>query len=327
MSQTVFVQQINCLYIVCNLRICTVIIIIMASSEHHRPSGSERFVANTTKLEWTKTGREAVMFSFVNSTVIKSISKDLMGNLTPTLISKVSTDQRLQASESMKNQMIPVLQTLNKALDEKNVFRLLEAYTLESPFYRQLNQRLASEANIHWSIDLLMEESDDASTILLKAQKWQWHKIFAFSIIGNELLLEPHKQYKGTVYRGMRCDLSDIEQYHKGECIINMAFLSTSKDEEMAAGFAPSSDDGKQSVLCTYILNKSSFAIDIESISKFSTEKEVLIMPHNIFEVKNIGKKNNMITIELNSVLGVLESFTPCQKCSLCMSIICCCCC
>ncbi|CAF1308508.1 unnamed protein product [Adineta steineri] len=122
-------------------------------------------------------------------------------------------------------------------------------------------------------------------------------------------------RYRGRTYRGMLLTEENLYKYVVHSKIMNKSFLSTSKSKEIAKAFSGCEQEkflrktpDKQaihiSVLCTYIIKNSETALNIETISdRISDEKEVLILPFTIFEVKSVRRSStNIVQIELEEV-------------------------
>ncbi|CAF0797935.1 unnamed protein product [Adineta steineri] len=122
-------------------------------------------------------------------------------------------------------------------------------------------------------------------------------------------------RYCGKTYRGMLLTEEDLYKYIVHSKIMNKSFLSTSKSKEIAEAFSGCEQEeflrktpDKQaihiSVLCTYIIKNSETSSNIETISeRISDEKEVLILPFSIFEVKSVQRSSaNIVQIELEEV-------------------------
>ncbi|CAF1209212.1 unnamed protein product [Didymodactylos carnosus] len=171
----------------------------------------------------------------------------------------------------------------NKASEEEDPIQLIKIYTRETSYYRKLNEYLAIEHTNGWNNDNINRQS------ILSLMRFH-SSLQQFSFIG-------------VTYRGMRVTETDLEQYAVGTCLMNKAFLSTSKDRRVAEAFADScgSIDGRLTAICVYEICLDTYrsAIDIETISEFQDEQEVLIHPLCVFEVFNVSCTRNYIEIQL----------------------------
>ncbi|CAF1207315.1 unnamed protein product [Rotaria sordida] len=115
----------------------------------------------------------------------------------------------------------------------------------------------------------------------------------------------PQYRYQGLCYCGMRITQNDLDQYLSNQYILNRSFLSTSIDRKVAEMFASESQQFKMrhtpkdycalqySCLCQYLIKQNSTAINIQSLSTRSNEKEILILPFTVFKV--IAIKRNYL--------------------------------
>ncbi|CAF1053309.1 unnamed protein product [Didymodactylos carnosus] len=146
---------------------------------------------------------------------------------------------------------------------------IITAYTYKPDFYRILNTQLSRE---HFNYDSNDEKSQ----------------------------CEGHGELEVVVfktYRGMYMTDHDFNQYKVGICILYKSFLSTTKEEAVALRFI-CQPNFKLRVICTFIIRNQQTALDIEKISAYSGEKEVLILPYSVWEVRNI-RQMHRIEIEL----------------------------
>ncbi|CAF5155093.1 unnamed protein product, partial [Rotaria magnacalcarata] len=100
--------------------------------------------------------------------------------------------------------------------------------------------------------------------------------------------------YRGTTYRGLSMTKKDLEKYTIGNHILNRTFVSTSKNRSIAQLFAGNSQQpsAEVSVLLKYTTKQNKTAIDIEHISMIQDEKEVLILPFSVFQIKDLIKNS-----------------------------------
>ncbi len=96
-------------------------------------------------------------------------------------------------------------------------------------------------------------------------------------------------KYKGITYRGLLMTKNDLKSYTIGNHILNRSFLSTSKNRSVAQLFTGNNqgDQTQISVLLKYTIKQKQTAIDIEHLSTIQDEKEVLILPFAVFQVKD----------------------------------------
>jgi len=161
-------------------------------------------------------------------------------------------------------------------------------YTIESDFYKVLNNQLMKSIlpfNYKTFIKMLYTGVEINSL-----KSFQGIYLFRGSSI-NKIELKKIKNYK------KKGKLSNIVVFSK-------AFLSFSEDKDKAESFCGISDDTK--IGCLYILENNNNNLhesnaDIQNISYFPGEKEILFFPGSSFIIKNIEDiKYNKIEIKLN---------------------------
>ncbi|CAF1468658.1 unnamed protein product [Rotaria sp. Silwood1] len=166
---------------------------------------------------------------------------------------------------------------LNNAELEQNPWYLLKAYTVESNFYKKLNRDLATKhfdqgtnSGITYFIDFFFNHPELGKLC-----------------------------FKGKVYRGMPITQDDLKQYGIGGKVMNKAFMSTTKDLDIAKEFAKNNlihrqtEHGtqvKMAALCIYEIINDRTALDIEQVSEYKFEKEVLVGPYTAFVITAIRK-------------------------------------
>ncbi|CAF1563727.1 unnamed protein product [Didymodactylos carnosus] len=200
----------------------------------------------------------------------------------------------------------------HKAKEENNPIYLLKAYTAETEFYTKLNQQLATS---HFN------ESDSQFNLI--GRNWILKIIFSHPYLHQYI-------FKGQTYRGMQISSEDLKQYKVGSHVMNKSFLSTTKTRGIAEQFAFKSESWqnsdekkiKLSTLCTYEIKKDRSGLDIEHISEYPHEKEVLILPYSAFKVIKIQMTNAITNngIEVEIELTECDSFVDSGNESLCLS-------
>ncbi|CAF1338126.1 unnamed protein product [Didymodactylos carnosus] len=174
-----------------------------------------------------------------------------------------------------------IRQYFDRAFMERDPLYLIKAYTADTGFYSTLNVHLAQ---------LRLENLtaiDNLSRAHLIAIIARHPKFDALS-------------YIGTTYRGMLIIDEDLKQYKVGTRILTKTFSSTSKEIAVARRFLDSSDSsGRFDAICTYTIRNQRTALDIEKVSVFKDEQEVLILPYSAFKIIEIRRNESRIEIEL----------------------------
>ena len=191
------------------------------------------------------------------------------------------------------NNMHYVIHYVNQFLETNDPKFLLKAYTVESDFYRILNRDLAEMVRHQYHIRTIV--------------KLKMHIPGAIAaLISHSPTLEP-LSFVGETFRGMLITKNDLDQYKVGSIIMIKSFVSTSKERDIAKGFAEKEKtrqgaDGRSlrfRTVCHYSIRNSRSALAIESISNFPGEKEVVILPLNVFKVKSVKQNKEEFEIKL----------------------------
>jgi hypothetical protein len=170
------------------------------------------------------------------------------------------------------------IRSINEAQRRKSIEPLITLYTNErAGFYRPFNHQLAGSSN-------------DAANNPHLCDRF----ILEFYIHRREL---KQRAFTGTVYRGATLRAADLTVYERARFsdppgVLGLkAFTSTSTDPLVALRFATKNqptDDQKNVLFVFEILKATSTIFGIEDVSQFTQEHEVLILPGNLFVVKNI---------------------------------------
>ena len=172
----------------------------------------------------------------------------------------------------------------------------IRAYTIESNFYKDINKDLGFKKK-------------ESHLSFIKAL-YEGSKLKSLPLASNNIL-----------YRGSKISKSEIEKikyYLKNKIkdlpaaiVFSNSFLSFSKDKNVAEGFLNKINVNNKISKVLYILEKDdnidyslSSHSDIEKISFYPNEKEVLFFPFSSFEIKNI--KENIINGEKSYVINLL---------------------
>jgi hypothetical protein len=171
----------------------------------------------------------------------------------------------------------------DKAIKKQDPVYLLKAYTADTGFYSTLNVHLAQ----------LQLENLTAKENLSRA--------YYIGIIAYHPKFET-LSHTGNVFRGMMITSNDLKQYQRGTRILTKTFSSTSKQRNVALRFFVDNRDANDrlSTLCTYEIRNRRTALDIEHISVFPDEEEVLILPYSAFKIIDVKQnKDNSPSIEI----------------------------
>lgn len=108
------------------------------------------------------------------------------------------------------------------------------------------------------------------------------------------------------LFRGTKFPVKLIESLEKGKMIMNSSFWSTSKTKHKAEGYLYninlSNNNFMRVLLVVQIKTKRNIDLDVEKISDFDIEKEVLVFPFCFFSVTDIIKRNLYYEIYLDEI-------------------------
>ena len=115
--------------------------------------------------------------------------------------------------------------------------------------------------------------------------------------------------FSGIVYRGTFLNTNLIKELKPGKRIINTTFMSTSKVYKVAKQFLMNIKN-KNAFLIIDAKNKN---VDIEDLSFYGNEKEVLFMPFSQFEIMEIKKSNTFDKLVYEIKLKELDQENQCN--------------
>ena len=187
-----------------------------------------------------------------------------------------------------------ILTFLNQAPHDP--ISLLKAHTVESSFYRNLNR------------DVATKHFDQSTNVGLTC---------FIDFFYNHPTLES-LSYVGSVYRGMIISEGNLSEYSAGRKVMSKAFMSTSKDRSVAEDFTnkKSKDwatqhggDMKMCVLCILEITHRRTGLNVESVSEYQDEKEVLVGPCTAFRITGVRRiAPNYAEIDLRECEAVNEN-------------------
>ncbi|CAF1125652.1 unnamed protein product [Adineta ricciae] len=181
---------------------------------------------------------------------------------------------------------------MNEAREKNNPVHLLKAYTLESSFYGYINK--------------YMSLGEDNEVYKKLCDGWSGYYT---GVLMRHPALNSYR-WRGRVYRGFVTDEEDFNKnYRMDHLISNTAFQSTSKLEAVARRFAYNRESIKKEeirVMITYNILDNRSALDIENISRYPAEREVLMMPGCLFKISGLVKaksKNDLTVVTVDQLL------------------------
>ena len=221
--------------------------------------------------------REKLLLPMFFKTLISSIKNENINMYTNSLYNTYSKDSKdikilLDAIISMKNIPIEIL--------SKYYARL---YTIESNFYRNLNKELGlNQIKNYLSFIKVLYEG-----VKLKALP-----------LASDIILYRGSKISNQEITKINNYLKNKKPYLPSSIVFSRSFLSFSKERGQAESFLHGSNNIPGLCKVLYILEKDdnfgynlSTHGDLENISFFANEKEVLFFPFSSFEIKNLALK------------------------------------
>jgi hypothetical protein len=174
-----------------------------------------------------------------------------------------------QRIKCIKDQLYPTKKDRTRTFlsqAQTDPYCLLRAYTVESDFYIRINNDLAArrfEPGTNFGVTYFID--------------------FFYNNPAFENL-----SFKGKVYRIIYITQDELKQLNVGGKLMTKIFMSTTKDRKIAEEFAAQGRQMKVSVLCTYEIINNRTALNIEDISEYRHEREVLVGPYTAFKITTI---------------------------------------
>ena len=234
--------------------------------------------------------KDKLMLPMFFKAVISDLKKDNLENYTKSLYNTYSGENNeikklLGSITSMKEIPIEIL--------SKFYIRL---YTIDSDFYKNLNKDLGmNKVNKYLSFIKVLYEGLKLRSFPLASKK----VLYRGSKISNNELVKI-KNFLNNKIPGL-----------PGSIVFSRSFLSFSKEKKLAEKFLNNSNNNKDLSKVLYVLendNNLGYDLsthgDIEKISFYPNEKEVLFFPFSSFEIKSVNQfyKNNELIYEIKLI-------------------------
>ena len=212
------------------------------------------------------------------NTLIDSIEVNEIEKYTELLYSKYS-----ESSTNFEELLNPIKSIYDIPIELLSKY-YARAYTIESDFYREINKDLRENKTMEYLpfIKVLYEGVKLKSLNI--ASDFELYR-------GSKLSFNEIEKIKG--YLNQKLELENLP----GAIVFSKSFLSFSKERTIAEGFLNSGGIDNNLGRVLYVLEKDnnidyslSTHTDIESISIFNSEKEVLFFPFSPFEIKSINE-------------------------------------
>ncbi|CAM4960244.1 unnamed protein product, partial [Rotaria socialis] len=231
----------------------------------HRRMNKKRFVSDS--VEWILQTNDADYQAHEYFKKLESYGKDPQFHKLIIYIRKNYLEKDLQDVDGINT----IKEYFDKAINEKDPAYLLTAYTAETGFYTTLNVDLAK---------LHLENLTSKENL---------SRAYYIGIIARHPKFET-LSFTGEVFRGMMITASDVTKYKVGTRILTKTFSSTSKQKHVASTFheKKTDKDDRLSTICIYQIRNNRTAFDIQRLSLFAYEEEVLILPYSAFKIIDV---------------------------------------
>jgi hypothetical protein len=173
---------------------------------------------------------------------------------------------------------IDVIQRLfRRAIYERACSRLVQAYTAETLFYNRVNDYLLSWSQAS-NQDRLSQSNPMSEFVDTIRFNHQLHSDYAF---------------QGRCYRCMKMrTIDDVKMFQVNRRLINRTFLSTTSEFHLAKEYLVNDDSMEYplSAVFSFEIRSNKTALNIERLSEFPHEHEILIMNETIFKVTRCNR-------------------------------------
>lgn len=239
---------------------------------------NSRFAQSEADLEWIAVDQEVIRKASHYRHWLKVASNNMELSVYTIISDYLEKKERLR-NEPKINQIRELFLIAAETHDPRYI---VQAYTMETDFYKCLNEDLAATTaeilNSTRIFDRIMEEF------------WNTHGRIAGIIMRHPQL--QGFRYCGLCYRGMLLDHTQLYRYELGRKIMSKFISSSSRLREGAEAFALRDYEftcQKLPTLCIYTIINQHSALDIARLSVFPQEAEVIIAPFCVFEIKSIN--------------------------------------
>ncbi|CAF1462455.1 unnamed protein product [Adineta ricciae] len=267
-----------------------------------RVPSANRFASDTGEIEWDSINDDAPEDAAQEKQIIKSTYENFSGagslwRMFEKIYRNYIGDRLnyIQGIETIKH-------FFQKAMEEQDPIWIIKAYTAETDFYKILNKEIAGGATTN--------QNERRYIIALLCH----HPIF------------DHFTFIGRSYRVIQMNEIASRKYRVNEYLMTKSFLSSSVDRKIAELFVYQKEAAKQFgrtridgssikiwIMCVYEIKNRRTALNVENISQYTSEGEILIMPFSVFRIKRVEP----ITVrhDLSSQTIRWIELEECQEC------------
>ena len=175
---------------------------------------------------------------------------------------------------------------LKESMERNDPIPMVRAYTEKTAFVTKLNEDLAdigSDFRFHLTFSMsngTLKDNDPPK---------DFGQFIYAAILSHHSKLDKYRSFLGKTYRGMNIKPSDLDQYQPGKFILTRTFLSSSTDQTIAKRFLTTSNENL-AVICIYHIRDRSSTLDVQSISRYPDEREILLIPFVTFQIISLEK-------------------------------------
>ena len=178
----------------------------------------------------------------------------------------------------------------------------LRAYTLETKFYKDMNNDLMKEkSKLYLPYSKLLYSGLKSNSIKVNISNDLYRgALISKKELGNLINLTKNRKNYNIPFALIYCK----------------SFMSFSLEKNVALDFMNKKNPDEKTIRVLYILESKSILdkknvtnADLDGISYFENEKEILLFPFSIYEISNFVKKNNYYEIYLSYLAKYKEIF------------------
>ena len=234
----------------------------------------QRFNAEMIRAEWTSDNFDGIWKNMLNPIRLFELTDVSEKDRAARQNCVLDWAKKVVEAEN-ENERCEVLRLLQKSFEDDDAAPILEAYTMETSFYKQLNKALAE-------VPVNNEDSQlDMHPALIIART-----IFRSAYYGRHTT-----NFSGRLYRAVNYDSEDIKNYedhvNKGP-FKTKSFWSTSKDCKCAEKLL--NNNYNVMLIMDSRDKRSRRTLELKELSDFPHEDEVLIVPLTYMQVKSVKK-------------------------------------
>ena len=187
-------------------------------------------------------------------------------------------------------------------LDPLRIKYWLRAYTLETKFYKDMNNDLMKEkSKLYLPYIKLLYSGLKSNSIKVNISNDLYRgALISKKELGNLINLTKNRKNYNIPFALIYCK----------------SFMSFSLEKNVALDFMNGKNPNEKTIRVLYILESKSILdkknvtnADLDGISYFENEKEILLFPFSIYEISNFVKKNNYYEIYLSYLAKYKEIF------------------